>query len=376
MDDFNLEKQLKACKESDAPISPLVRARLNEVYASIADSSSKTTRRKPWSWKGRTATAATAAAVLGIAVFVSGFVSPVMAQSIKSIPVIGSIFESVGQELGIQRAVDSGLFSTADSKVSYEDIKLNVTETVFDGERALFTLNVSSPYLKDGILKANGGEVELKNAIHDFNVKINGKEVGENGFYFGGVKEHPNTVILEQMFDSTSAADLPDSINAELSVTLEGIDHEFKLNVPLAKSTKDIVHLEPEQTLMNDSLSFTLSEVDITPITTNVVFSLSALGKTKLSDDEAMALMTDYQIAVYDDKGNQLSGLNGNSEMENNENGNKTTSSFNFASAQQRPSYLIIKLFTPGENEAFPYTSVKDSQLIDGMSMKVDVPSK
>jgi hypothetical protein len=376
MNHFDLEKQLKTYKESDTTMSPLVRARLNEVYTSIADSPAKPAKRPPRTWKHRTTIAATAATVLGIAVFASGFVSPVMAQSIRSIPLIGTIFESVGQEFGIQRAVDSGLYSTADSTVSYQDIKLHVSETVFDGERALFALNVSSPQLKNGVLTANGEKIELQNAIHDFNVKINDKVVGENGFYFGGGEKHPNTLILEQMFDSTSAADLPDSINAELSITIEGINHEFKLDVPLTKSTKNIVHLEPKQTLTNDSLSFTLSEVDITPITTNVQFSLSALGKTKLSEDEEMAFMTNYQLAVYDDKGNLLSGLNGNREMENNEKGNKATATYNFASAQQRPSYLVFKLFRPDGNESFPYASVKDSQLIAGMSIKVDIPTQ
>ena len=375
MNHFDLEKQLKTYKESDATMSPLVRTRLNEVYASIADSPAKPAKRPLRTWKHRTTIAATAATVLGIAVFASGFVSPVMAQSIRSIPLIGTIFESVGQEFGIQRAVDSGMYSTADSTVSYQDIRLNVTETVFDGERALFTLQVSSPYLKDGILSNGGEDIELKNAVHYFNLKINGKVVGESGFYFGGGEEHPNTLILEQPLDSASVSSLPDSVKGELTVMLEGIDHEFKLDVPLTKSEKDIVHMNPNQTLTNDSLSFTLSEVDVTPITTNVKYSLSALGKTKLSDDEASALMG-HQVAVYDDKGNLLQGLNGEGMLENNEKGNKAELQHSFASAQQRPAYLIFKLFTTDDHDSFPYTTIKDSQFVGGMSIKVDIPSK
>ncbi|MFB5759878.1 DUF5643 domain-containing protein [Paenibacillus medicaginis] len=91
-----------------------------------------------------------------------------------------------------------------------------------------------------------------------------------------------------------------------------------KRNRSVGVSEKDIVHLNPKQTITNDSLSFTLSEVDVTPITTNVKYSLNALGKTKLSDDEASALMG-HQVAVYDDKGNLLRGLNGEGMLENNE---------------------------------------------------------
>jgi|GEM_PF-4389747 len=92
-----LEEQLKNCQSLlPAQLSDIARSKLNETYQIIRETDNSTspiqrkmdTSRTFNKWLISTA----AAAILGVTVLASGFVSPAMASALKQIPVLGQIY--------------------------------------------------------------------------------------------------------------------------------------------------------------------------------------------------------------------------------------------------------------------------------------------
>lgn len=155
-------------------MSPLVRSHLDKTYASLLETGNESKKKTSRSWMRGLASLTAAAALLGVGVFASGFVSPTMADSLKQIPLVGSIFNLIEADLGLQSAGKLGLTSDVNSTVSYKDIRFNVTETVYGGTQAAFAVNVSAPNLKEGMFDTGEDNVELSNAIDSLFVEING----------------------------------------------------------------------------------------------------------------------------------------------------------------------------------------------------------
>ncbi|UQZ36753.1 hypothetical protein C2I18_26405 [Paenibacillus sp. PK3_47] len=376
MDRFNLENEFKGLKEgkaaADMPISPLVRARLDETYASLPEQPAGR-RSKPLSRLRRLSSATAAAFVLGAGVFASGFVSPVMADSIKSIPLIGSLFSSIEGDIGLRNAGDLGLASSVNSGVSYKDVKLEVTETVFDGSRAAFLVKVAAPNLENGRFDTGKKTVKLSDAISNVTVSVDGKQQGDSGsilqggYYAGAGEAHPDMLIFEEVLEPSGSSTVPDTFTAEAVLTLEGIDHEFKLDIPFTKTTQDIVNVQPDAVSANDELSVSVASLQSTPLTTRVHYSIALTNADKLTEKQEKQL-NKIRVAVYDDQGRQLPALNGDGEYSS----NALTFDARYASTSGTTSYLLLKPFIVEDD--FTET-VKEKQFIKGMELKIELPA-
>lgn len=370
MDHSKLEVQLKKVNQKEeAPMSPVVRSRLDETYASLLESGNESKKKRSRSWTRRPASLTAAAALLGVGLFASGFVSPVMADSLKQIPLVGSIFSSIEADLGLRSAGELGLTSDVNSSVSYEDIQFKVTETVYDGTRAVFAVNVSAPNLKEGIFDTGEDNVELSNAIDSLAVEINGQRSDEadalvqDVFYWSAGDSNPNMLVFEMTGEAEKP--LPETFDAAVYVRLTGIDHEFKLDVPMQRSAENIINLQQPQTESNEDMAFSVSELSLTPVTSRLNFTLE--GNKKWTKKETEQLL-DYRVALFDDKGNLLSGLSGEAEME----GKTITWDYRYSSTPDQPEYVILKPFIQKDG-GFP-EAIRDNQYIEGLEMKIDLP--
>ncbi|MDT3426204.1 hypothetical protein J2Z22_001730 [Paenibacillus forsythiae] len=371
MNQFELDKMLKAEKDNETPMSDFVRSRLEQTYSSLSEEKLNTGARSERSGNRRRILGTGAvAAVLGVTLFASGFASPAMADSIRQIPLIGSLFSSIERDLGLQNAANEGLTSQVNSNVSYKDVKLEVTETVFDGSRAVYALTVVAPNLHDGVYDTGKKSVKLSNAIDDITFKVNGEEFNGGGQYWGAGKDHPNTIIVEQSFkpsaEGTKLA-APDAFDAEVEVKLADIDHTFTLNVPFTKKTDDVIHLKLHAVKTAGDLLFTVNAVDVTPITTTLEYSLEKVSETPLSkQDEHDLIYTN--VAVYDDQGHLLDRLGGQGIIQ----GNKFIKTVHYPSASSQTKYLILKPFKNNDGD-FP-KEIKKSQFVDGLDIRIDLP--
>ncbi|GIP23391.1 DUF4179 domain-containing protein [Paenibacillus sp. J22TS3] len=380
MNHFEIDKQLKAEKYNEPPISSYVRGRLEDAYAALPAKITEPTVETKRGWKKRRVWVPAAAALLGISIFGSGFVSPVMADSIRQIPVIGSLFSSLETDWGLRNAAQEGLTQAVDSHVAYQDVKLQVSETVYDGRRAVYALHISAPNLKDGMYDTGKKKIKLSDAIEDIRFNVKGKanqssgspREDSSGQYWGGGKTHPDTIIYEQTMKS-SATDGEglslDTFTAQVEVKLAGMDHTFELDVPFTKTTDNIVHLQPNVTKTAGELVFKVKQIEVTPVTSTLVYSLEKLGTASLTEKMEDQLIH-TNVGVYDDQGHLLDRLSGQGELK----GNQYDNIVYYATVSQNTKYLLLKPFNNKDGE-MP-GEINQDQLVQGLEVRIDIPGR
>ncbi|WP_068618438.1 DUF4179 domain-containing protein [Paenibacillus tuaregi] len=378
MNHFEIDKQLKAEKYNEPPISSYVRGRLEDAYAALPAKITEPTAETKRGWKKRRVWVPAAAALLGISIFGSGFVSPVMADSIRQIPVIGSLFSSLETDWGLRNAAQEGLTQAVDSHIAYQDVKLQVSETVYDGRRAVYALHISAPNLKDGMYDTGKKKVKLSNAIEDIRFQVStmdGRNTGESlnqgfGQYWGGGKDHPDTIIYEQTLTQASGntQSVPDTFAARVEVKLAGLDHTFELDVPFTKTTDSTVHLQPGVIKTAGELKFKVKQIEVTPVTSTLTYSLEKLGEAPLTEKGQDELIH-TNIAVYDDQGHLLDRLSGQGEIK----GNTFENTAHYATVSMNTKYLVLK---PYNSNGDSPDEVSQDQLVRGLEVRIDIPGR
>ncbi|RUS45667.1 DUF4179 domain-containing protein [Cohnella sp. AR92] len=365
MEAFNIAKEFKKIDSSNSEMSPLVRTRLDETYAFLSQQAQvqRTTRRKS-SRSRRLALTTSAAGILAAGLFTSAFVSPAMASSLKSIPVIGSIFSSIQGDMGLRLAGELGLTSTVNHTVSYEDVNLEVTETLYDGQRAAFLLNVTAPNLDNGTYNNGKKKIRLSQAVSSMTFTVDGKQQN-GGIYYGSAGEgHPNTLVFEAIVDPSAASD---SFDSTVTIALDGIDHEFAVDIPFKKTTDKTAELSPNTVTTSGDLTFSVSDVWVTPITTRLTTSIALADATTLTSKEERRLIK-IGVAVYDDQGRRLTALNGDGVIE----GNRLIFDRRYASQPGTSKYFIVKPFVIKDDFA---EDIEDDQYLKGLETKIELPS-
>lgn len=371
----NIERLLRETGENKPEISELVRSRIDETLAALPatpahvqpENETKPRARKR-SRLRRAGFIAIASSLAAVTVFASGFVSPAMADSIKKIPLVGSLFSTIQADIGLTQAGKDGLVSQTNSSVSYQDVKLDVFETVYDGTRAAFLVRVNAPNLKEGKYDTGEDVVPLSSGIGNVFFEIDGRQQAGGLFYSSAGETQPDVIVFEHVFEKAGQGDsLPDHFNAEVSISLEGIDHEFKLDVPFTKSTEDIVDFKPDAAIAsNDQLTASVSDIHITPITTRISTSILMNGKKNLNLEEEEKLRK-VGIALFDDQGRQLPALNGEGLYID----NRLDSDRLYGTTPGGTRYLVVRPFIIKDdfNE-----KVKESQFIEGLEMTIQLP--
>ncbi|SFS72933.1 DUF4179 domain-containing protein [Paenibacillus sp. 453mf] len=368
---LDIEKELNKVDVSSTEMSPLVRARLDETYASLSSQKQATTRRRSSTLRRAGLTAA-AAGILGIGIFASGFVSPVMAASIKSIPIIGSIFSIIETDSGLRAGGELGFATSVNNEVTYKDVKLEVTETLYDGTRAAFIVNVTAPNLVNGTYDTGSKKMKLSSAIENVALTIKGQTEGEQaavlqgGIFYGGAGEaHPNTLVFEQVLDSSDTNTLPDRFTSKVSIKLDGIDQEFTVDVPFEKNNTEAITLNSNTAVTKEDLTFSVASVSVSPITTRLTTSI-ALNRTSSLTQQEEERLRKVGVAVYDDQGRRLTALSGDGVYE----GNRLIFDRRYASMSGESKYLVIKPFMIKDDFA---EEVQEDQFIAELETKIDL---
>lgn len=368
---FNLEKELKKTNTDHTEIPPLVRSRLDETYASLSQQTPSTARKRVSRLRKISLTAA-AAGLLGIGIFASGFVSPVMAASIKNIPIIGSIFSSIQADSGLRAGGELGLASPVNRSISHEDVKLEVTETLYDGTRAVFLVNVTAPNLDHGTYDNGAQTMKLSSAVENVVLSVNGEFQGDEesvlqgGMFYGPAGEaYPNTLVFEQVLDSSAMDKVPDNFTSTVTIKLDGVDHEFTIDIPFEKITTKEIVMDPNTAVTKDDLTFSVTKVSSTPITTRLTTSVTLNGVSSLSSKDELRLRK-IGIAVFDDKGQRLASLSGDGVYD----GNRLVYDRRYASTPGTSKYLIVKPFIIKDDFA---EDVKEDQYLKGLETKIDL---
>lgn len=279
-----LEEQLKNC-QSLLPdqLSDIARSKLNETYQIIREtdnSISPVQKKKNVSktfnkWWISTA----AAAILGVTVLASGFVSPVMADALKQIPVLGEIYSLWGEnngDPGVQQAED--FITNVNQSVTHGDVTMNIPTLLFDGTRIL--MNITTPGNSLASEPNSPPSDANKGAVDKFEVLYKGQPLLWSYEHMDGETASSIMVqVLNTYYEpstTTQTVQFPDQFDLTVNVTLKGYDVPFEFVLPVTKSTP-VTALTSEETKHHDNINLQISKVEITPITTQ----LSIEYKTK-----------------------------------------------------------------------------------------------
>ncbi|MEK4158315.1 DUF4179 domain-containing protein [Paenibacillus odorifer] len=317
-----LEEQLKNC-QSLLPdqLSDIARSKLNETYQIIreTDNSISPIQRKIDvsrtfnKWWVSTA----AAAILGVTLLASGFVSPAMADALKQIPVLGQIYSLWGEknlDPGVQQAED--FITNVNQSVTHGDVTMNIPTLLFDGTRIL--MNLTTPGNRLASEPNSPPSDANKGAVDKFEVLYKGQPLLWSYEHMDGETASSIMVqVLNTYYEpstTTQTVQFPDQFDLTVNITLKGYDVPFEFVLPVTTSTP-VTALTSEETKHHDNINLQISKVEITPITTQV--SIEYKTKPGQSVEEMLASIPSkykganggviaLQFDIVDERGVQL----------------------------------------------------------------------
>ncbi len=335
-----LEEMIRESSLPKNSLSYQIMHRIGEREMTMTRTSSK---RKPNGLK-RTILVASAAAVLGGTVIGSGFVSPVMAATLKQIPVLGVLFEGTSED-AVKAAIEQGILSEPNLSVTHDGVTLKVADLLYDGTRLSFILeregvdlpSTASPYIgEDETIVGNpdneyiksrkvAKEDQVKGYIERPRILVDGRDVefGEGGF--GDYPPQNNAYMVEL----TKDLKLPDQFELTIQANVTQVNETFEFKIPVNIANKSIV-VKPDQATKSDGqFSYTVKQLYISPVSTRLV--LDSEGEVPASAEQTgnySASMVYYELV--DDQGNVL-----------------TPQKFDYFHSKPKTEYHIDQLFSP-----------------------------
>lgn len=292
----------------------------------------------------RTILVASAAAVLGGTVIGSGFVSPVMAATLKQIPVLGVLYEGTSED-AVKAAIEQGILSEPNLSLTHDGVTLKVADLLYDGTRLSFILeregvdllSTASPYISEDAKFIGNPDSEYiksrtvakkdqeKGYIETPRILVDGQEVAMGEGSFGDYPQQDNAYIVEL----TKGLKLPDQFELTIQANVTQVNETFEFKVPVNVTNKSVV-VKPDQATKSDGpFSYTVKRLDISPVSTRLV--LDSQGPVPASSEQTgdyRASMVYYELV--DDQGNVLNPRK-----------------FEYFHSEPQTEYHIDQLFSP-----------------------------
>ncbi len=290
--DEKLQSEKEHLEAEMVVIPDLVRQRLDAFYAQIESEADLLSNRpsSPRSVKRflrGTAITAASAAVIGVMIIGSAFVSPTMAESLKQVPLVDSVFKLAG-DFGLQTADRKGLATSTNLSVTHDGITLKVSQIIFDGTRLVVALEKQDDGQKVLPLfsKVTADGKIPENIIEKLDLFINGKSLlSENGPFnsFGwGPGKDSSSMLISYMRDPAGGLPaLPKQFDLKVYAKLKGVAEPFALQTTVYKTKLASKVLQPQISKANQYLKFTVDRVEMTPVTTKILTTFTMLVDLK-----------------------------------------------------------------------------------------------
>lgn len=285
----DLTHELEQLKQEVQELPEMIRSRLDSTYQSLEEGSHSNLNKPSVRKKRRITGFLVAAAASMLIIIGSGFISPVMAETLKNIPIVGSLFMKVGDE-GLKTASKQGLTTHPNQSVTHEGTTLSISELLYDGSRISMVLTRETSDGKNESFRDWWDYINDQNYTSYIRFFVDNKElnVGYTMSYTG--EDAKNSTILTLSPDS-----LPDEF--KLSVVIWDIETEqqFKFIIPVKKNTTNNIILKPGELKSHDNIHMTIKKFEITPATMRL--ELTITGKPEQDIDEvAEAIPDKYKI--------------------------------------------------------------------------------
>lgn len=273
----------------------------------------------------------------------SGFVSPTMAESLRQVPIMNSIFAFAG-DLGLKNAAEKELAAKPDVKVQQGNMLFTVPEIIYDGTR--LSLSVERTMLEDSV---QTGE-KLVDDITDVTLKINGEDTSKYApnksipiFMHPGATQNSMIVEISDLRNQQETA-FPESFILTVSLDMKNLEEPVVMHIPVSKNEEGIIDISPEMTKTEGIYTVTLDRIELTPVTTNISTHLVVSEGIKYNP---LKMHIGYEVS--DEKGRVLQIVSGNASHE--KNGSGVTGDLRLEPFTEIPSKIIIKAYQNQHSE-------------------------
>lgn len=300
-----------------------VRAKVNRTLPnSIEDRIEKTLQQLPQKKRKLPLYGLTAAFAAFTILFGLSFLSPAIANTIKSLPVIGTAFEFVG-DIGVKKGKLEGLTVELGEQVEVDGQLITFTESLYDGGE------IHIGYLID----SKHGEYRSLFSNH-LQLLVNGRDLGSYGM--GGHEEEIKAGLYAGTFSVQVREGLPETFLLGIKPR-EGKAWFVELPVEKKGNNKSFIVNKIRE---HNDLVILFDQITVFPTSTELSLRLIMDEDAAFLEDEYMLL--DYQI--IDSDGRVLQPLGGGGGGEGPKNGQLTFSyQYYFEPLETIPQALTIK---------------------------------
>lgn len=300
-----LESQLTEYKRLlRQPVPSVVEDRLEETFCQLADMELPSLQRRHRGTNVRKVVlGGTAAAAAATVVLASAYVSPVMAQSLKRIPGVSSLF-MLTSDLGLRTADEKGWTLPVHQNVTHQDITLEIGRVIYDGTRIAVELvreGGEGPILPMGLgndWRSQRGIIEGSRVLYQDQYLSHGLD------YIG-----TDTAILQ--VSNELGSPFPEQFVLPVELKLTGIEQPFRFDIPIAKSTKESKIVHPSETRSTEGMTMRIEKVEATPVTTQISVRFDWDDEEATRDRFHLNGLWGVDYELVDDQGQVYSVRNG-----------------------------------------------------------------
>jgi len=341
MNDFGMDEELgRRLKQESDEVPQLIRMRVDQTLAALPK------KRRVMRKIGYTVLAACVAFSCFI---VTGLVNPEIAKAVRGLPVIGSVFELLG-DTGIRQAGEGGLSSRSSAYVESQGITMTITEVLYDG----VLLSIGYVIEGGGDLRPERPDLYVNGKSINFSSGARGQEV-EDSIYAGLVSYKPSEELPDQFtlkLEYNKMRDWSNKVDASPAI----VKGNWTFEIPVKKLTEAIYtkaftdNHAPQVQSRDTSLK--AHQLTFSPALTSV--------EVDLIEPVELAAMPfrENLFQVVDDRGVILQYLGATSSSRSND-GDKlslTKYRLEYAPVDQIPDYLIVRPYVRihAENNTAP----------------------
>ncbi|MGG4340656.1 DUF4179 domain-containing protein [Paenibacillus lautus] len=263
---YDLNHELEQAKdemEEAQELPEAVRMRLNNTYQILENN-------PPIRKKRRLAGLLMAVVASGLLIIGSGFISPVMAEALKNIPIIGSIFLNDGDE-GLKTASRQGMTMDIHQSITHDGTTMSVSELMYDGSRISMVLTRTTMDGKNESFGQLGSKASQQGEVNGIRFYADGEELGNFGYSISRVGDGaPNSDIV-----TLSPEGLPDEFALGVVIRDISVSEPFKFNIPVKNSAADRTVLKSDELKVHDNIHMDISSFTITPATMQMIVSIT-----------------------------------------------------------------------------------------------------
>lgn len=256
----------------------------------------------------------------------TAFISPTMAESLKQIPGMNSVFQ-LADDLGLRIADEKNLLTKINVSDTHDGLTIKATAVSFDGTRV--SIGIENEFLDSSL------ENEVQ--IHDVNISINGESMesysppGRSiGVFMFPTLDEDMTILELSDLKNQGGKPFPEKFELSLEIAVSGIEDQFQVRIPVEMHTEDNLVLTPSLNRNYENINLTFEKIEFTPITTILTTQI-----------ELPKNMKSIGYDLFDDKGNIVKLISGNGWSDTNE--NILISDTRFEPFESKPTSVTLK---------------------------------